>query len=50
VQRSTFSRPLKRVIQRELLDPLALDILDGKLHEGDTITADAREEKIVFAH
>jgi ATP-dependent Clp protease ATP-binding subunit ClpB len=42
------ARPLKRVIQRELLDPLALDILDGKLREGDTITADAREGKIVF--
>ncbi|MEQ1859000.1 MAG: ATP-dependent chaperone ClpB [Chthoniobacteraceae bacterium] len=43
------ARPLKRVIQRELLDPLALDILDGKLREGQTITADARDGKIVFA-
>src|SRR5678815_3013110 len=42
------ARPLKRVIQRELLDPLALSILDGKFHEGQTITADARDGKIVL--
>ncbi len=43
------ARPLKRVIQRELLDPLSLEILAGKFHEGQTITADAREGKVVFA-
>jgi ATP-dependent Clp protease ATP-binding subunit ClpB len=32
------ARPLKRVIQRELADPLAVQILDGKLAEGDTVT------------
>jgi len=42
------ARPLKRVLQRELLDPLALDILDGKFHEGDVINVDAREGKLVF--
>jgi ATP-dependent Clp protease ATP-binding subunit ClpB len=42
------ARPLKRVIQRELLDPLSLEILAGKFHEGQTITADARDGKIVF--
>jgi ATP-dependent Clp protease ATP-binding subunit ClpB len=31
------ARPLKRVIQRELQNPLALELLDGKFHEGDTI-------------
>ncbi len=42
------ARPLKRVIQRDLLDPLSLEILAGKFLEGDTITADSREGKIVF--
>ena len=31
------ARPLKRTIQRELSDPLALKILAGEYHEGDTI-------------
>ncbi len=43
------ARPLKRVIQRELLDPLALSILDGHFKEGQTITADANEGKLTFA-
>jgi len=33
------ARPLKRVIQREMLDKLSLAILDGKFSEGDAITA-----------
>jgi ATP-dependent Clp protease ATP-binding subunit ClpB len=32
------ARPLKRIIQRELGDPLALLILEGKAGEGDTVT------------
>jgi ATP-dependent Clp protease ATP-binding subunit ClpB len=43
------ARPLKRSIQRSLLDPLSLEILAGKFREGDSITADAKEGKIVFA-
>jgi len=35
------ARPLKRVIQRELADTLAVQILDGKIAEGDTVTVDA---------
>ncbi|MEM7699974.1 MAG: AAA family ATPase, partial [Verrucomicrobiota bacterium] len=31
------ARPLKRVIQRRLLDPLSLQLLDGRFLEGDTI-------------
>ncbi|MEX1117243.1 MAG: ATP-dependent chaperone ClpB [Terrimicrobiaceae bacterium] len=42
------ARPLKRVIQREILDPLSLKILDGKFHEGDTITADFEGDSLVF--
>src|SRR5918997_1462562 len=38
------ARPLKRVIQRELADHLAVQILDGKIAEGDTVTVDATPE------
>ncbi|HEU5041644.1 MAG TPA: ATP-dependent chaperone ClpB [Gemmatimonadales bacterium] len=31
------ARPLKRVIQRELQNPIALELLEGAFHEGDTI-------------
>jgi ATP-dependent Clp protease ATP-binding subunit ClpB len=34
------ARPLRRVIQRDLLDPLALELLEGKFGEGDTVRAD----------
>ena len=42
------ARPLKRVIQREILDPLSLEILDGKFHEGDAITAAAKDGHLEF--
>jgi ATP-dependent Clp protease ATP-binding subunit ClpB len=42
------ARPLKRAIQRDLLDPLSMEILAGRFLEGQTITADAREGKMVF--
>jgi ATP-dependent Clp protease ATP-binding subunit ClpB len=35
------ARPLKRVIQREIADTLALAILEGTYGEGDTVTVDA---------
>jgi ATP-dependent Clp protease ATP-binding subunit ClpB len=35
------ARPLKRVIQREIGDRLAIEILEGKVGEGDTVTVDA---------
>ncbi|HEY2704951.1 MAG TPA: ATP-dependent chaperone ClpB [Candidatus Dormibacteraeota bacterium] len=31
------ARPLKRVIQRKLQDPIAMGILEGRFHEGDTL-------------
>jgi ATP-dependent Clp protease ATP-binding subunit ClpB len=42
------ARPLKRAIQRELQDPLALKILQGEFHEGDTIRVEAQEEALMF--
>ena len=35
------ARPLKRVIQREISDPAAMLILEGKVVDGDTITVDS---------
>ncbi len=34
------ARPLKRTIQRLILDPLALQVLEGKFGEGDTVVVD----------
>jgi ATP-dependent Clp protease ATP-binding subunit ClpB len=39
------ARPLKRVIQKEIQDKLALRILEGKFKEGSLITADVDERK-----
>jgi ATP-dependent Clp protease ATP-binding subunit ClpB len=44
------ARPLKRAIQRELQDPLALKILSGDFKEGDTIVVErGPEEGLVFS-
>ena len=37
------ARPLKRTIQRRVLDPLALKILQGEFIEGDTVSVDRDE-------
>jgi ATP-dependent Clp protease ATP-binding subunit ClpB len=37
------ARPLKRLIQRELQDPLAMKLLSGEIAEGDTVVVDAVE-------
>jgi ATP-dependent Clp protease ATP-binding subunit ClpB len=43
------ARPLKRLIQRNIQDPLAMKLLSGKLKEGSRVTADLDEnKKIVF--
>jgi ATP-dependent Clp protease ATP-binding subunit ClpB len=39
------ARPLKRVIQKEIQDELAMKILEGKFKEGDTITVDLDSKK-----
>ncbi len=43
------ARPLKRVIQRRLEDPLALAVLEAVYTEGDTITVDALEGVLTFS-
>jgi len=42
------ARPLKRVIQRELQDPLALKLLQGEFKDGDKIAVDVRDGRFVF--
>jgi len=38
------ARPLKRTIQKEIQNPLAMKILDGEFKEGDTVTVDISNE------
>ena len=43
------ARPLKRAIQRLVQDPLAMQMLEGRFVEGDTIEVDARGGELVFS-
>jgi ATP-dependent Clp protease ATP-binding subunit ClpB len=43
------ARPLKRVIQKRLVDPLALAILEGDFREGDTVRVDAGDGDLVLS-
>jgi ATP-dependent Clp protease ATP-binding subunit ClpB len=43
------ARPLKRAIQKYILDPLSMDILEGKFREGQRIKVDAENETLKFA-
>ena len=38
------ARPLKRLIQRQVVDNVAGLIIDGRLHEGETVRIDVSEE------
>ncbi len=42
------ARPLKRVIQRRLQDPLAMAILEGRLRDGETAHVDARDGELAI--
>jgi ATP-dependent Clp protease ATP-binding subunit ClpB len=42
------ARPLRRVIQKQLLDKLALALLAGEFHTGETVTVQAREGVLAF--
>ena len=42
------ARPLRRVIQKQLVDKLALKILEGEFGEGDTVRVDAAEGELAF--
>lgn len=42
------ARPLRRTIQREVLDPLAMEMLEGEFSEGDSVEVNVEDEKFVF--
>ena len=42
------ARPLKRTLQRRLLDPLALEMLQGRFVEGDRVVVDAANGELRF--
>jgi ATP-dependent Clp protease ATP-binding subunit ClpB len=42
------ARPLKRVIQKQLVDKLALRILEGEFGEGDGVRVDAADGELTF--
>jgi ATP-dependent Clp protease ATP-binding subunit ClpB len=43
------ARPLKRTIQRRVLDPLAMRVLEGEFHEGDVIRIDSPRGELEFS-
>jgi ATP-dependent Clp protease ATP-binding subunit ClpB len=42
------ARPLRRTIQREILDPLSIDILEGKVREGQTVHVNTKDGALQF--
>jgi ATP-dependent Clp protease ATP-binding subunit ClpB len=42
------ARPLKRTIQRRVLDPLAMRVLEGHFHEGDHVVVDVDGDGLKF--
>ena len=43
------ARPLKRVIQKQLVDKLALRMLEGEIGEGDIVKVGAADGELTFA-
>ena len=42
------ARPIRRAVQTMLEDPLAIEILEGRIKEGDDVTIRARGDTIIF--
>ena len=42
------ARPLRRTIQRDILNPLAIQILEGAFQDGDAIAVDFENEEFIF--
>jgi ATP-dependent Clp protease ATP-binding subunit ClpB len=42
------ARPLKRVIQQQILNPLSVAILDGQFGEGDSIVGEVEKDHLEF--
>ncbi len=44
------ARPLKRLLLREIINPLALKLLDGTVKEGQAVRVDEKDGHLVFLH
>ena len=42
------ARPLRRTIQRDILNPLAIQMLEGTFHDGDVVTVEFEDREFVF--
>ena len=42
------ARPLKRVIQKQIIDPLAAKIIKGEIRDGDSVLVDAQDGVFTF--
>ena len=43
------ARPLRRAVQKQVEDPLAEELLAGKIKQGDTVNVSCRQGKIIFS-
>ncbi len=43
------ARPLKRVIQRQIIDPLALKLIQSEIHNGDHVSVDVKNGELDFS-
>ncbi len=43
------ARPLRRVIQKQLVDKLALALLEGRFHSGEAVVADVADGQVMLA-
>ena len=44
------ARPLKRLVQKRVLDPLALELIDGRIHDGEAVRVDVVDSRITFTN
>ena len=44
------ARPLKRLVQKRVLDPLALELIDGRIHDGEAVRVDVVDGRITFTN
>lgn len=42
------ARPLKRVIQKSVQDPLAMKLLAGEIHDGQAVSISTKNEELIF--
>ena len=42
------ARPLKRLVQKRVLDPLALELIDGRIHDGMAVTVSVVDDRVTF--